>query len=347
MAALSTQSYAASVKAFRYYMPCSPFWNRRWFSSVTGTKSVGFIGLGNMGLPMASRLASHGIPVWGFDTNFTCRELAASQHGIQVVESIAAIIDASQPCDRIFTMLPHCAAVDNVMGELQQAMGSNQRCIIVDCSTVHPQTSRRWHESWLKMGCEMLDAPVSGGVKGARDGTLTFMVGTGADHTMHQVKPLLDIMGKNTIPCGGPGNGAVAKLCNNLALATQMAGICEAMNLGEALGMDPVVLASVMNKSTAKCWSCEVNNPHPLVAAAVAPLVGSAPTSTPPAARNYEGGFHAKLMLKDLVLASQAAEDTQTAVPVTSITKELYKMANLKGFGQKDFGILLQLLRRS
>ena len=182
-----------------------------------------------------------------------------------------------------------------------------------------------------------VDAPVSGGVKGATDGTLTFMVGSScSNETMAKIaSPLLELMGKRIVPCGGPGAGAAAKLCNNLALAAQMVGICEAMNLGEALGVDPIVLANVMNTSTAKSWSCEVNNPHPLVAS----QTGSS------ASNSYKGGFGTKLMLKDLGLAVAAGKDAKVALPIGTATKELYQLADLHDLGDRDFGVILQFLR--
>jgi 3-hydroxyisobutyrate dehydrogenase len=143
-------------------------------------------------------------------------------------------------------------------------------------------------------------------------------------------------MGQRVMYCGKSGTGSATKLCNNLALAAQMVGICEAMNLGDALGVDPIVLANVMNTSTAKCWSSQVNNPHPKVAAAI---------GTGPASNDYKGGFGTKLMLKDLGLATQVAKDLHVGLPITSLSKELYQLADLRGLGDKDFGVLLQFLR--
>jgi 3-hydroxyisobutyrate dehydrogenase-like beta-hydroxyacid dehydrogenase len=175
-----------------------------------------------------------------------------------------------------------------------------------------------------------------GGVKGAQNASLTFMMG-GSDETIlkEKVIPVLETMGQRVIPSGGPGAGAAVKLCNNLALAAQMVGICEAMNLGEMLGVDPIVLADSLNTSTAKCWSCEVNNPHPLVAA----QVGS------PASKDYRGGFATKLMLKDLKLAVAAGKEVNVALPLGNAAKELYQLADLRGLGDKDFGVILQFLR--
>jgi 3-hydroxyisobutyrate dehydrogenase len=286
-----------------------------------------------MGLPMSLNLAKE-TQVLAFDTNpKAC--YVAEENGIEIAESVEEI--GASDCHVIFSMLPGCVAVDTVMGELMQHIPeSSLSRVMVDCSTVSPSTSRRWHDTWRSQGHAMIDAPVSGGVKGATDGSLTFMVGCDHDDALERAEMYLNMMGKRVIPCGGPGTGAAVKLCNNLALATQMIGICEAMNLGEALNVDPLVLAEVMNTSTAKCWSSEMNNPHPVVAAV---------KTSGPASRDYEGGFGVRLMLKDLGLAVDAARNAGVALPLTSTSKELYKMTELRGLGEKDFGVMLQFLK--
>lgn len=235
----------------------------------------------------------------------------------------------------VITMLPGDAAVHSVMSVLSS--NAPPSTTFIDCSTVSPATSRQWYDTLAEKNCLFVDAPVSGGVKGAADATLTFMVGSDSETLAENwmVHSVLSYMGSRIIPCGGPGSGAAVKLCNNLALAAQMVGICEAMNLGEALGVDPTVLASVMNTSTAKSWSCEVNNPHPEVAVAT----GS------PASKNYTGGFGTKLMLKDLNLAVSAGKEAKVALPIGAAVSELYRLADLRGLGEKDFGVILQLLR--
>lgn len=279
--------------------------------------------------------------VLAFDLNPSAMQ-EASDGGMKLASSVDEI---GASCSVIFTMLPGCAAVSGVMKSLVDARSSSNhasKVVVVDCSTVSPITARQWHDVWKTNGDVMLDAPVSGGVKGAREGTLTFMVGNSAiDHkigtsaAMDVATPLLEYMGGRIVLCGGPGAGAATKLCNNLALAAQMVGICEAMNLGDALGVDPVVLAQVMNTSTAKSWSCEVNNPHPAVAA----------VNKSPAANDYQGGFGTRLMLKDLGLAVEAGQANNVALPIGSATKELYRLATLQGKGDKDFGVMLQFLR--
>ncbi|KAL9186567.1 hypothetical protein ACHAXT_005805 [Thalassiosira profunda] len=205
-------------------------------------------------------------------------------------------------------------------------------------SPISPNISKKLHRlvTSLSPHNDYVDAPVSGGVKGASDATLTFMVGCNSPETLAAIRPLLQRLGKGVIPCGGPGSGSAVKLCNNAALAAQMVGICEAMTLGEKLGVDPAVLAGVMNVSTAKCWSGEVNNPHP----AAAKAIGSGAS-----ANGYKGGFGTALMLKDLNLAVDAGEEEGVAQPVAGLTRDLYRMATLHGYGEKDFGVMLQFLK--
>ena len=300
-----------------------------------------------MGLPMAINLATkstnHNVVV--FDLNEQVLDKIQKEvTNVQAVSSVESIMtSSSKPPSTIITMLPGDAAVDSVMNTILKHLpatattgSSSTTTTIIDCSTVSPTTSRYWHNTLHDKNCLFVDAPVSGGVKGAQDSTLTFMVGT-TEEALHDstIHTTLSCMGGRIIPCGGSGSGAAVKLCNNLALAAQMVGICEAMNLGEALGVDPQVLADVMNTSTAKSWSCEVNNPHPDVAA----KVGS------PASKDYNGGFGTKLMLKDLGLAVSAGKEAHVALPLGNVTKELYQLADLRGLGSKDFGVILQFLR--
>lgn len=300
---------------------------QRYLSS-TATR-VGFLGLGNMGLPMAINLARSN-QVIAFDLNESAVK-KAHKHGIKPVDSIERV--AQESASTIVTMLPGDAAVNSVMKQIFSKLP--EKSTIIDCSTVSPNTSRYWNERLAAEGHLFVDAPVSGGVAGATNATLTFMVGTDEATLQERVRPLLECMGQRVIACGGPGSGAAVKLCNNLALATQMVGICEAMNLGEALGVDPIVLANVMNTSTAKSWSCEVNNPHPSVAS----------ISNSPASNDYTGGFATRLMLKDLGLAVSAGSHENVALPLANSCKELYQLAEAHGLGNKDFGVILQFLK--
>lgn len=296
---------------------------------TSSTTRVGFLGLGNMGLPMAINLAKSK-QVIAFDLNESAVD-KAHEHGITSVESIERV--AQEGASTIVTMLPGDAAVNAVMKQILSKLPEHST--IIDCSTVSPKTSRHWHDRLAADGHLFVDAPVSGGVAGAKNGTLTFMVGTNEATLQERLRPLLECMGQRVIACGGPGAGAAVKLCNNLALAAQMVGICEAMNLGEALGVNPVVLANAMNTSTAKSWSCEVNNPHPSVAT----------FSNAPASNDYAGGFATRLMLKDLGLAVSAGSQENVALPIANSCKELYQLAEAHGLGNKDFGVILQFLK--
>jgi len=290
-------------------------------SSYRQYRTVGFIGLGNMGFPMLKNLLSKliltdnrlGTEVLVFDSNKETMS-RAQQIGATQVNSLAQIAMA-QP-QFIITVLPSCESSLNVTSELIQHPALSSRnsnpCTIIDCSTIAISSSRLNHNLVQKTNNShvYMDAPISGGVRGAQDGSLTFMLGTNATQDIiDQVRPILQYMGKTIHICGGSGAGIAAKLCNNLALATQMIGICEAMNLGVELGLDPLVLTHVINSSTASCWSSRINNPHPQVAATL---------GTGAAANNYIGGFASKLMLKDLGLVIKASEEGQVSMPLVS-----------------------------
>lgn len=331
---------------------------------------VGFIGLGNMGFPMVQNLArspaaANFKEILVFDLHAEACERAASINELQVVNNIEEMSKQAL----IITMLPGDAALNDVMQTLHarwldeqqqqqhsQPHGQQHQRVVIDCSTVSPSTSIQWSKTLLEGGsATFFDAPVSGGVKGATDGTLTFMLGgcsflsrgerTTPDETSStsgvgggilDVKFILEQMGSRVMECGPHvGAGTATKLCNNLALAAQMIGICEALHLGETLGVDPMVLSSVLNSSTAACWSSKVNNPHPKVAM----------TTGAPASRNYEGGFATNLMLKDLGLALKVASEHNVSLPLTSTSKELYQLSALQGRGSYDFGSVIQMLR--
>ena len=322
--------------------------------------NVAFVGLGNMGLRMALNLARprrddddpSSLPPLRL-TVYDMRESNVSSF-FRHVESMEGLDASTYPSasgdlaslgesgpDFVVTSLPTCEASEAVVGSIVRSLPNvGSGCTFVDTSTISPTTAKKIHHlvSSVPPLHQYVDAPVSGGVRGATDATLTFMVGCSSPETYSKVQPLLRRMGKTTIPCGGPGSGSAVKLCNNAALAAQMLGICEAMSLGEALGVDPTVLAGVMNASTAKCWSGEVNNPHP----AAARHIGSGAS-----AGEYEGGFASALMLKDLNLAVDAGEEEGLALPVAGLTRDLYRLAGLHGYGHKDFGVMLQFLRGS
>ena len=248
--------------------------------------------------------------------------------------------------DFVITSLPSCEASEAVVSTIVQNLPTpsienddvGKGCVFIDTSTISPTTSKALHRLVTSVSShhDYVDAPVSGGVKGATDATLTFMVGCSSQQMFSSVQHLLQRMGKGVIPCGGPGSGSAVKLCNNAALAAQMMGICEAMNLGDALGVDPTVLAGVMNVSTAKCWSSQINNPHSVAAKGI----GSGAS-----ANGYAGGFGTALMLKDLNLAVGCGEEEGLVLPISGMARDWYRLADKHGYGKKDFGVMLQFLK--
>eukprot|EP00638_Chattonella_subsalsa_P003889 CAMPEP_0117753566 /NCGR_PEP_ID=MMETSP0947-20121206/12305_1 /TAXON_ID=44440 /ORGANISM="Chattonella subsalsa, Strain CCMP2191" /LENGTH=237 /DNA_ID=CAMNT_0005572479 /DNA_START=460 /DNA_END=1173 /DNA_ORIENTATION=+ len=204
--------------------------------------------------------------------------------------------------------------------------------LCIDSSTIDPMISKELGARVQEVGSFFIDAPVSGGVTGAEAGTLTFMVG-GQLEPFLRAKPLLEKMGKTVLHCGGIGSGGAAKLANNLALAIQMTSVAEAMNLGVKLGLEPKVLAEIMNTSSGRCWSSDSYNPWPGVMDGV------------PASNNYKGGFATSLMIKDLGLALDAAKEVHASLPLGSSTFQLYNLLSQQGSAHKDFGVILELIR--
>ena len=246
---------------------------------------IGFVGLGNMGGPMALNLLKAGHSLCVFDLVPSSVETLV-QAGAQACSSPADV--AKQDIEVLVTMLPASVHVRSVyLGDEGILQAIKPSVLLIDSSTIDPQTAREVAAAAQKQGNPMLDAPVSGGTGGAQAGTLTFMVG-GSEEDYTRAQAILSAMGKNIVYCGGAGNGQVAKIANNMLLGISMIGAAEAMNLGVSLGMDPKILAGIINTSSGRCWSSEVYNPYPGV------------VETAPASRNYSGGFGADLMLKDL-----------------------------------------------
>lgn len=291
---------------------------------------IAFIGLGNMGAPMARNLLKAGHSLNLFDLNKDIlAELAAL--GGHISNSPR---EAAQGTELVITMLPAAAHVRSVwLGEDGVLAGIAKGVPAVDCSTIDPQTARDVAAAAAKQGVQMADAPVSGGTGGAQAGTLTFMVGApqALFDTLH---PVLEQMGRNIVHCGDVGTGQVAKICNNLLLGISMVGVSEAMALGAALGIDSEVLAGVINSSTGRCWSSEVYNPWPGI------------VETAPASRGYTGGFGAELMLKDLGLATEAARQAHQPVVMGAVAQQLYQAMSLRGEGGKDFSAIINSYRK-
>lgn len=293
---------------------------------------IGFIGLGNMGTPMALNLIKAGHDLSVFDlVPASVKTLAEA--GATAFSSSAEV--AAQDIDILITMLPAAVHVRAVyLGENGILSAVGNKVLLIDSSTIDPQTARDVSALAQKQGNAMLDAPVSGGTGGAQAGTLTFMVG-GEEASFEQAKPILETMGKNIVYCGGIGNGQVAKIANNMLLGISMIGAAEAMNLGVSLGMDAKTLAGIMNSSSGRCWSSEVYNPYPGV------------VETAPASREYTGGFGTDLMLKDLGLATEAAKSVKAAVTLGATAQQLYQTFSNLGHGGLDFSAIIKMMGKS
>lgn len=293
---------------------------------------IGFIGLGNMGGPMARNLLGAGHQVAAFD--LVAEALAKlSEAGARSGGSPREVV---QGADVVVSMLP---ASHHVEG-LYLAPDADGKCLldligkdtlVIDSSTIAPASARKVAEAARARGIAMLDAPVSGGTAGAEKGTLTFMVGGEAEH-LARAKPVLEVMGANIFHAGASGAGQVAKICNNMLLAIHMAGTAEAIALGVANGLDPKALSEIMRRSSGGNWSLEVYNPWPGVMDGV------------PASREYQGGFLVDLMLKDLALALQAGEQVGSGTPMGSLARSLYAIVRSQhDAGRLDFSAIQKL----
>jgi len=281
---------------------------------------VGFVGLGNMGAHMARNLAGAGYPLKVFDL---VEAAMASVDGATACDSAA---EAATDVDVFISMLPagrHVAGL--YLGDDGVLAACAPDTLVIDCSTIDPDTARQVGAAAGERGLDMLDAPVSGGTAGAQAGTLTFIVG-GPAAAMERARPLFEVMGANLFHAGDSGAGQIAKICNNMLLAIHMSGTAEALALGVANGLDPAVLSEVMKQSSGGNWSLNVYNPYPGVMDGV------------PASRGYQGGFLVDLMAKDLGLALATAESSGSAVPMGSLARNLYRLhRDANGAGGLDF----------
>jgi len=284
-------------------------------------KKIGFIGLGNMGEPMATNLVKAGFDVIGFDLIEEAKK-KAERNGIQIAEDA---VSASDNVDALISMLPASEHVESLyLGEDGLLSKLDKTVLIIDCSTIAPDSAIKVANQAKNLGLSMVDAPVSGGVVGAQESTLTFIVG-GAENNVERARPLLEKMGSNIFHAGSNGAGQVAKVCNNMLLAIHMCGTAEAIALGVKNGLDASVLSEIMRKSSGGNWSLEVYNPYPGV------------MSSAPASRNYEGGFLNKLMAKDLGLAKEASESTNSETPMGDLARKLYQDLINQGYEDLDF----------
>ncbi len=289
---------------------------------------IGFIGLGNMGGPMARNLikAGHQLTVSDLSQSAVAGLVEA---GATAAASIAEL--ARSDVEMIITMLPAAPHVKGVyLGEDGLLANVAPQVRLIDSSTIDPMSARDVAAAAAKQGNSLIDAPVSGGTGGATAGTLTFMVG-GDKADFDAALPVLQAMGKNIVHCGPTGNGQVAKVANNMLLAITMIGTAEAMNLGVSLGMDPAVLAGIINTSSGRNWSSDTYNPYPGVMDNV------------PASRGYSGGFGTDLMLKDLGLATEAARQARQPVILGGLAQQLYQAFSSQGNGALDFSAIIKL----
>lgn len=279
---------------------------------------IGFIGLGNMGGPMAANLAKAGHEVAGFDLT------APMPDG---VHSHATAADAAKDADVVIAMLPNGAILKAVADEVIPAMKSG--AVFCDCSTVDVDSAKDVAAQANNAGLGALDAPVSGGIGGAQNGTLTFMVG-GDEDAFATVQPLFEIMGQKAVHCGASGAGQAAKICNNMILGATMIATCEAFALADKLGLDRQRMFDVVSTSSGQSWSMNTYCPAP----------GIGPTS--PADNDYKPGFAAELMLKDLNLAKDAAHSVGADTPMGALALQLYNQFVEKEDGRgKDFSAML------
>jgi 3-hydroxyisobutyrate dehydrogenase len=288
--------------------------------------NIAFIGLGNMGGPMAANLVKAGHKVTAFDLVAVSRDQAKAD-GADIAESSVASVKGA---DVIITMLPAGKHVLSVWNEVIPAMAKGT--LIIDCSTIDVESAKQAHALAAKTGMLSVDAPVSGGTGGAKGATLTFMCG-GDDKAFAAAKPVLENMGKKIVHCGGAGAGQAAKICNNMVLGISMIGVCEAFALAEKLGLDGERFFEIASKSSGQCWSLTSYCPWP------------GPVPTAPSNRGYEGGFATAMMLKDLKLAQEAAAKAGAATPLGAAAEGFYALFDRLGGGGKDFSAILELLR--
>ena len=290
---------------------------------------IGFVGLGNMGLPMALNLLKAGYEVRGFDLAQSQLDAFAAGGGVIASNANACAQDA----DVFISMLPASRHVEGLyLGEQGILASADPKTLLIDCSTISPQVAQAVAQAAKAKGFAMADAPVSGGTAGAQAGTLTFMVGAQTS-VLDCIRPILEKMGKNIFHAGGNGAGQTAKVCNNMLLGIQMLGTCEALRLGIANGLDPKVLSDIMSKSSGRNWVLELYNPCPGVMENV------------PASREYAGGFGVDLMLKDMGLATENAQDIHASVPLGKLAQQLYEAHSKAGHGQLDFSSVFHLQR--
>jgi len=288
--------------------------------------AIGFIGLGNMGGPMAANLVKAGEHVLGFDVVPVSRE-ASARDGVQIAANARGTVENA---DIVISMLPGGEHVLSVWNDIVPV--ARQGTLFIDCSTIDVESARKAHRLAASRGIATLDAPVSGGVGGAKAATLTFMVG-GSEHAFARGKPVLERMGKRVVHCVEAGNGQVAKICNNMILGVSMIAVSEAFVLGEKLGLSHQALFDVASASSGQCWSLT----------SYCPVPGPVPAS--PANNEYKPGFAAALMLKDLRLAKAAADSVKASTTLGAKAARIYEDFAQQGHSAADFSAIIKLVR--
>jgi 3-hydroxyisobutyrate dehydrogenase len=291
---------------------------------------IGFIGLGNMGLPMAQNLLKAGHQVEGFDVNAAVARQLAEAKGASVAETVKV---AASRADVVITMLPSGREVREVyLGAAGILESANAGTLLIDSSTIDVDSARVVAAAAEAKDLFMVDAPVSGGVTGAQNAGLTFMVG-GSERAFLRAQSILECMGKTIVHAGGPGNGQAAKICNNMILGVSMIAVSEAFVLADKLGLDRQKLFDISAKSSGQCWSLT----------SYCPVPGPVPAS--PANRDYQAGFTAAMMLKDLRLAQEAARVAGASTPLGAEAAALYGRYVTQGHAQKDFSGIIRFLQ--
>ncbi|WP_133012412.1 3-hydroxyisobutyrate dehydrogenase [Marinomonas flavescens] len=293
---------------------------------------IGFIGLGNMGGPMAINLLKAGHDVKVFDLSALALEQVVSKGG----KAAASAVDAVTKVDFIISMLPAGQHVQELYqtGDTPLLNVITKNTLIIDCSTIDAMTAQRVCTAASDRGLDFIDAPVSGGVGGAVAGSLAFMVGATEEQFL-KAKPILECMGNNIFHAGQSGAGQIAKACNNMMLSILMAGTSEALNMGMRNGLDPAILSEIMKQSSGNNWALQVYNPVPGVMEAV------------PSSNNYQGGFQVDLMFKDLGLAMELSQQSNSPVPMGSVARSLFSLHKSKGNGKLDFSSVIKLYQDS
>lgn len=290
--------------------------------------TIAFIGLGHMGHPMAENLLKAGYSLQVYDVAPQAMASMVAQGAVGALR----VADAVNNADVIITMVQTAQQVkDTCLGDHGIFAHVKKEALYIDCSSIDVMSSRELHDIAQKQGLKMLDAPVSGGVLGAQNATLTFMVG-GTAENFQLAEPILKNMGKKIIHAGTAGSGQAAKICNNLLLGISMIGVAEAFSLAEKLGLEAKKFYEISSNASGQCWSMTSYCPVPNILENV------------PSSHDYEPGFMAKMMLKDLKLGQQAADSVDALIPLGTVATELYEAFTQRGFGEKDFSAIIRMI---